>query len=85
MKRLHNILDAKYQKADLDTSVEAMEHLSNKEKNKFLKLLKKHETLFNGTLGRWKGTPYKITTKKCENQHHARPFPVPKIHELTLK
>ena len=62
-----------------------MTHLSNGEKKKILKLLKKHKTLFDGTLDRWKGTPYHIRTKEGITPHHARPFPVPKIHELTLK
>ena len=62
-----------------------MEHLSNMEKKKFLRLLKKHENLFDGTLGRWKGIPFKISTKEGVNPHHVRTFPVPKIHELTLK
>ena len=85
LKRLNNILDAKYKKSDLDTSVETMEHLSFKEKKKLLNLLKKYQTLFDGTLGQWKGSPYKIKTKDGVSPHHARPYSVPKIHELTLK
>ena len=54
-------------------------------KEKLLALLKKYKTLFDGTLGRWKGSPYKINTKEGAMSHHERPFPVPKIHELTLK
>ena len=85
LKKLNNILDAKYQKADLDQEVDNMDHLSKGEKKKLLKLLKKYKRLFDGTLGKWKGTPYKISTKEGINPHHARPFSVPKIHELTLK
>jgi hypothetical protein len=41
--------------------------------------------LFNGTLGTFTGAPYDIKLKDNVEPHHARPFPVPKIHELTLK
>ena len=52
LKRLNNILDAKYQKADLDVSVEALEHLSSTEKIKLLMVLRKHKKIFDGSLGR---------------------------------
>ena len=40
-------------------------------------LLKKHEILFDGTLGQWKGTPYKVELKEGENPYHAHPYEVP--------
>ena len=52
MQRINNILDAKYQKANLDTSVKEIDHLSFKEKKQLLKLLRKYEHLFDGTLGK---------------------------------
>ena len=62
-----------------------MDHLSFKEKKQLLKLLRKYEQLFDGTLGKWKGTPYDIKCKEGVEPYHARPYAVPKIHELTLK
>lgn len=41
LKSLNNILEAKYQRADLETIVAAMTYLSVKQKKKLLKLLKK--------------------------------------------
>jgi hypothetical protein len=41
--------------------------------------------LFDGTLGTFTGAPHDIKLKDNVEPHHARPFPVPKTHELTLK
>eukprot|EP00957_Ditylum_brightwellii_P089879 6844726-Ditylum_brightwellii.AAC.1 len=49
---LAKILDAKHQKVDLCTEVvEACNALNTREKEKLFHVLKKHEELFNGTLG----------------------------------
>ena len=40
LRKLKNILDAKYQKVDLDQEVDNMDHLSNGEKKKLLNFLK---------------------------------------------
>jgi hypothetical protein len=46
------ILDAKYKKADLQAIVrDNCKHLSTDQQKKLLQLLKKYESLFNGTLG----------------------------------
>jgi hypothetical protein len=41
--------------------------------------------LFDGTLGTWKGGQYDIDLKADAKPYHARSFPIPKIHEKTLK
>ena len=84
-KRTTKILDAKYEKADLEEVAKSNSHLSNDEREKLLKLLKQYETLFDGTLGRWRGGEYDIELKENAQPYHARSFPVPKIHEETLK
>jgi hypothetical protein len=85
MNRMNEILDAKYSKADLKEVAESADHLTTSEKQKLLTLLKKYEDLFNGALGTFTGAPNDIKLKDDVEPHHARPFPVPKIHELTLK
>ncbi len=46
------ILDAKYQKAYLQSIVrDNCKHLSNDQQKKLLQLLTKYESLFDGTLG----------------------------------
>jgi hypothetical protein len=54
-KRVTRILDAKYQKADLQAIVkDKCKHLSANQQKKLLQLLTKYESLFDGTLGDWK-------------------------------
>jgi hypothetical protein len=57
-KHVTQNLDAKYQKADLQSIVrDNCKHLSAYQKKKLLQLLKKHELLFDSTLGDWKTKP----------------------------
>jgi hypothetical protein len=52
------ILDAKYQKADLQSIVrDNCKHLNAAQQKKLLQLLKKYKSLFDGTLGDWKTKP----------------------------
>jgi hypothetical protein len=54
-KRATQILDAKYSKADLQLVVrDNCKHPSADHQKKLLQLLKKYESLFDGTLGDWK-------------------------------
>jgi hypothetical protein len=85
MQWITDILDAKYKKANLEEIATSADHLTNSEQTSLLNLLKKYEDLFDGMLGTFSGTPYDIKLKDNVEPHHARPFPVPKIHELTLK
>jgi hypothetical protein len=85
MQRMTDILDAKHKKADLNQIASSADHLTNSEQSSLLALLKKHEVLFDGALGAFTGTPCDIKLKENVEPHHARPFPVPKTHELTLK
>jgi hypothetical protein len=51
-KHVTRVLDAKYQKADLQSIVSNnCKHLSANQQNKLLQLLTKYESLFDGTLG----------------------------------
>ena len=59
--------------------------MKNLEKSQLHALLHKYEYLFDGTLGTWNNKPYNIELKEGAKPYHSRPFPVPKIHEHTLK
>ncbi len=57
-KHVTRILDAKCQKADLQSIVkDKCKHLSADQQKKLLQLLTKYELLFGGTLGDWKTKP----------------------------
>ena len=57
-QRVVHILDAKYEKADLQSVVSAnCTHLSLQDQNKLLELLTEYEELFDGTLGDWNTKP----------------------------
>ena len=82
---LQKILDAKYTPADLDEVIWMCGHLTKDKKHQLHALLSKYEHLFDGTLGTWNNKPYNIKLKEGAKPYHSRPFPVPKIHERTLK
>ena len=82
---LGRILDAKYEKADLPKIVSDYNHISTNQKQQLLRLLQKHETLFDGTLGTWKGSTYDIELKDNVKPYHARAFNMPKSIEKTMK
>ena len=82
MKR---ILDAKYEKANLNLFVRETTYLNKYEQDTLFKLLKKYESLFDGTLGKWIGRPYNVELREGVLPYHAKPYPIPKSYEMTLK
>ena len=84
-QRIKNILDAKYEPADLDEVIKEQTELSTDEKQKLRVLLDKYSDLFDGTLGKWKGSPVELKLKPDAEPYHAKAFPVPRVHMDTLK
>ena len=85
-ERMKRILDAKYEKANLEELVEKeCKHLTEEERVALLELLHKYEELFDGTLGHWSGEDYNIELKPGVTPYHARPFPIPRAYEQTLR
>ena len=84
-KYVVEILDAKYDKADLPSIVKNnCVHLSTSHCNLLLALLLKFEELFDGTLGDWKLPPVSFELQEGAKPYHGRPYPIPKIHKATL-
>ncbi len=80
-----HILDAKYQKADLQSIVrDNCKHLNANQQKKLLQLLKKYKSLFDGTLGDWKTKPVSFQLKEGISPNHGQVFSVPKIHKDTI-
>ncbi len=78
-KRVMRILDAKYQKADLQSIVnDKCKHLSAIQQKKLLQVLTEYESLFDGTLGDWKTKPVSFQLKEEVSPYHCQAFLVPK-------
>ena len=83
--RLKKILDAKYEAADLEQVCSNQEELNTDQQQQLLRLLRKHEQLFDGTLGTWTGSKVKLELLEGATPYHARAFPIPRCHIDTLK
>eukprot|EP00957_Ditylum_brightwellii_P046921 3561182-Ditylum_brightwellii.AAC.1 len=80
------ILDAKYEKADIEKTVsKRCAHLSKKKQKGLVELLNKFETLFDGTLGTWKGTKYNIELQEGATPYYRKPYSVPKASEQSFR
>lgn len=84
-QRIKEILDAKYEKADIPKLVREQTHLKASHQHKLRTLLTEFEDLFDGTLGKWRGRDYNIELKENATPYHARPYPIPKAYEQTLR
>jgi hypothetical protein len=87
-KCVTQILDAKYKKANLQAIArDNCKHLSADQQKKVLQLLKKYESLFDGTLalGDWKTKLVSFQLKEGVSPYHGQAFPVPQIHKDTIK
>ncbi len=86
-KRVIEILDAKYDKADLPAIMvigNNCSHLTPSHREKLLSLLLKYETFFDGTLGNWNRPPISIKLKEGAKPYHGRPYPIAQIHKARL-
>ena len=70
--RIAKILDAKYKPTDLKELTDNLDQLKNNQKEQLHALLDKQCEMFDGMLGLWKGSPYKIELRKGAKPHHAR-------------
>ena len=61
------------------------QHLTMTQRNELLKLLRKFDELFDGTLGTLKIYPVYLQLKDTANPIFSRPYPVPKVHKELLK
>jgi regulator of RNase E activity RraB len=85
-ERIQTILDAKYCPADLNKIVETCTELNHQQQQQLLTLLKKYESIFDGTLGTWKTEPINLELKDPEGKpYHSKPYSVPYSQEQKLK
>ena len=74
------ILDAKYEKADILEVVNNQKQLNTAQRNDLFRTLKKHESLFDGTLGVYPHKRFHIELELGHTTVHARAYPVPRVH-----
>jgi len=82
---IKHILDAKYEKANLDDYTNQCTNLNVEQQIQLNSTLKKFEDLFDGTLGKWKTRPYNIELKEDAKPFYKNSYPIPCIHEQTFK
>ena len=65
--------------------LDASSHLSADEKERLRPLLEKHESLFDGTLGCWKGVKHHVELKDPNGEPvSVRPYPAPRTNRAAL-
>ena len=70
-EKYQKILQAEYKRADLQKEfLKNNPQLQPERRNKLIQLLRKYESLFDGTLGTWKGVKYDIGLKPEPKQYH---------------
>ena len=83
---IQEILDTKYCKANLDKLTQENKELPKEEQQKLLTLLKRHEQLFNGTMGTWSTDLVKVVLNDFNcSPCHAKPYHVPHSQEKKLR
>ncbi len=84
-KRVVEMLDTKYEKADLPAIIrENCSHLTASDREKLLSVLLKFKLLFDCTLGDWKLLPVSFEFKEGMKPYHGRPYPIPHKHKAIL-
>jgi hypothetical protein len=85
-KRVVEILDAKYKKADIPAIIrEYCSHLSATAREKLLSMLLRFGPLFGGTLGDWNSPPVSFAEIKDDmNAYHGRPYLILQIHKAVI-
>jgi hypothetical protein len=76
-KCMVEILDAKYEKADLPAIIrENCSHLKALDREKLLSVLLRFELLFDGTLDDWNLPPASFELGEGMKPYHGRPYPI---------
>jgi hypothetical protein len=79
------ILDAKYEKVQIDEVVNQLEHLNVQQKAGIKRVLSEFTKLFDGNLGVHPHRKFHIDLEPDAKPKHFRPYPVPVIHLETFK
>ena len=78
---LVKILDITYAKTDLEQVAANTSQINYEEKTQLLRLLKKFQYLFGGTLGDWDTEPVNLDLKPNSQSFNFKYYPVPRINK----
>ena len=80
------ILDAKYEKVDIEDLIEEhCSHLNKTQQDQSNKVLLKYDKLFDEVLKKYPGQPMHIDLQPNASPVYRRPYPVPQVHLATFK
>ena len=82
---MSNMMPAKYDKADLEQFAAEQTHFTEAQQRDLLELWRKHEKLFDGTLGKYTGEKMHIDLMPNAKPHYSRPYPVTRDKAQLLK
>ena len=80
-----SILDAEYEKVDVDGFSNEQSHLTEIKQEDLHVIFKIHEELFIGKLGYYPHRKFHIEIEQVSQPVHARAYPVPHIHKEKFK
>ena len=84
--RIRRVINAKYEKADLNiVMVKKCQHLRPEELYILPNLLSKSEDLFDGTLGTWNTTSIDLELKENTKPVCLRPYTIPRVHKSMFR
>ena len=69
---------------DIDDVISQQTHLDTGQKDGLRSVLSQYDTLFDGSLGHYKGKKVHIDLDKSVPPKHFKSFPVPKVHMDTF-
>jgi hypothetical protein len=79
------ILDAKYEQADISEIVKTLDHLNEHQQQRLKTVLEKFPQLFDGGLGHYPHEKIHLELEENAVPVHSRAYPVPKAHEEAFK
>ena len=82
---VEKILDAKYDKLDINQVVSEQKHLDSYQKQGLRDLFLKYQKVFDGTLGLYPHKKVHIEVEPGARPVHKRPYAVPRVHLDTFK
>ena len=74
------MLDAEYEKADILEVVNNQKQLNTVQRNDLFRTHKRHESLFDDTLGVYPHKQFHIELEPDHTTVHTRHYPVPRVH-----